>query len=97
MHEQHDIQTTTKLTEPSEYKVILVNDDFTPMDFVVDLLEHIYHKNHNEATQIMFEVHERGSALCGVYTFEVAETKVTQTLELARQQGYPLQCRMEKV
>ncbi len=97
MQEQHQTEIKAKLRKPSQYKVLLLNDDFTPMDFVVDLLETIFHKNENEAAKIMFEVHEKGSGLCGIYTFEVAETKLNQTLERARQEQHPLQCRLEKV
>jgi ATP-dependent Clp protease adaptor protein ClpS len=97
MQEQHQTEIKAKLRKPSQYKVLLLNDDFTPMDFVVDLLETIFHKNQNEAAKIMFEVHEKGSALCGICTFEVAETKLNQTLERARQEQHPLQCRLEKV
>lgn len=86
----------TKLKRPSFYWVMLMNDDYTPMDFVVKVLEEIYHKSPDEAYRIMVEVHEKGSGICGIYTREVAETKVDQTLQLASQYEHPLQCVMEK-
>jgi len=85
-----------KLQRPSFYKVVLLNDDFTPMDFVVKVLENIYHKSTEEAASIMMQVHQKGAGLCGVFTRDVAETKVDQTLYLARQNDHPLQCVMEK-
>ncbi|MDG1285933.1 MAG: ATP-dependent Clp protease adapter ClpS [Rickettsiales bacterium] len=85
-----------KLQRPSFYKVVLLNDDFTPMDFVVKVLESIYHKSTEEAASIMMQVHQKGAGLCGVFTRDVAETKVDQTLYLARQNDHPLQCVMEK-
>ena len=78
------------------YKVLLLNDDYTPMEFVVAVLERIFHKDHADATQIMLHVHQRGLGLCGVYPFDVAETKVTQVLDLAQRQQHPLQCTLEK-
>lgn len=85
-----------KPKRPSLYKVVLLNDDYTPMDFVVKVLENIYHKDPNEAVRIMMEVHQKGAGLCGVYTRDVAETKLDQTLYLARQHDHPLQCVIEK-
>lgn len=85
-----------KLKRPSFYKVVLLNDDYTPMDFVVKVLENIFQKDHNDAARIMLEVHQKGSGLCGVFTRDVAETKVDQTLYLAQQHEHPLQCVMEK-
>ena len=85
-----------KTQEPPMYKVILHNDDFTPMDFVVDVLERFFHKDHSSAMEIMLQVHNKGSAVCGIYPYEVAETKVAQTLELARKHEHPLQCTLEK-
>ncbi len=78
------------------YKVLLLNDDYTPMDFVVHILETFFNKDHGEAMQIMLHVHQRGVGLCGVYTHEVAETKVNQVLAASRRQQRPLQCTMEK-
>lgn len=82
--------------KPSMYKVLLLNDDYTPMEFVVHVLEGFFGKSQEEAVEIMLHVHQRGVGICGVYTFEVAETKVTQVIELARRHQHPLQCTMEK-
>ena len=81
---------------PPMYKVVLLNDDFTPMDFVVHVLERFFGKNREEAMEIMMHVHRRGVGVCGVFTYEVAETKVTQVMDLARQNQHPLQCTIEK-
>ena len=85
-----------KLERPPMYKVILLNDDFTPMEFVVHVLEQFFSKNQDEATQIMLHVHQKGVGVCGVFTYEVAETKVNQTMDMARQHQHPLQCTIEK-
>lgn len=82
---------------PSQYRVILHNDDYTPMDFVVELLQAIFRKDHAVAQQIMLDVHHRGQGICGVYPFEIAETKVALTLDQARRNQYPLKCTMEEV
>jgi len=79
------------------YKVLLLNDDYTPMDFVVQILEVVFNKSHDAATIIMLQVHTKGAGLCGVYTYEIAETKIAQVLTAARQAQHPLQCVMEKV
>ena len=89
-------KTRPKTKKPSLYKVLLLNDDYTPMEFVVHVLERFFHKNRDEATKIMFHVHQKGVGVCGVFTYEVAETKVAQVMDLARQNQHPLQCRMEK-
>ncbi len=89
-------RTKPKPKKPSMYKVLLMNDDFTPMDFVVHVLERFFGKNKQEATEIMMSVHRKGVGLCGVYTYEVAETKVSQVLDCARQNEHPLQCTLEK-
>ena len=81
---------------PSLYRVIILNDDFTPMDFVVTVLEKYFTKSHFEATEIMLDVHNKGKGQCGVYPFEVAETKVAQVTEHAREHEHPLQCVTEK-
>lgn len=85
-----------KTKKPSMYKVILLNDDYTPMDFVIHILEKFFAKNRDEATEIMLHVHRRGVGICGIYTYEVAETKVMQVMDYARSQEQPLQCTMEK-
>jgi ATP-dependent Clp protease adaptor protein ClpS len=79
-----------------DYKVLLLNDDYTPMDFVVLVLERFFNKPPEEATRIMLHVHQKGVGICGVYTYEVAETKVAQVTSFARQHEHPLQCTMEK-
>ncbi len=88
--------TRTRTKKPSMYKVLMLNDDYTPMEFVVDVLQHIFQKNREEATQIMLHVHQKGVGICGVYTYEIAETKVTQTVDYARKNQHPLQCTLEK-
>lgn len=97
---QNGLATVTKSKEktqkPALYKVLLLNDDYTPMEFVVYVLELYFNKSLEEATKIMLNVHQSGVGVCGVFTFEVAETKVYQVLELARINEHPLQCRMEK-
>ncbi|VAW10264.1 ATP-dependent Clp protease adaptor protein ClpS [hydrothermal vent metagenome] len=86
----------TRTKKPSMYKVLLLNDDYTPMDFVIAVLERYFNKGAEDATRIMLHVHQNGVGICGVYTFEVAETKVTQVMDFARQHQHPLQCTMEK-
>ena len=84
-----------KLKKPPLYKVILLNDDYTPMEFVVRVLERFFHKNREEATRIMLQVHTKGMGVCGVFTREVAETRVRQVMLSAQEQQHPLQCTME--
>lgn len=86
----------TRVKPPPLFKVILLNDDYTPMDFVVYVLERFFNKPPEEATRIMLHVHQKGVGICGVYTYEVAETKVAQVTSFARQHEHPLQCTMEK-
>jgi ATP-dependent Clp protease adaptor protein ClpS len=90
------LQTRTRTRRPSMYKVLMLNDDYTPMEFVVHVLERFFAKSREEATQIMLHVHRRGVGLCGVFTYEVAETKVNQVTELARRNQHPLRCTLEK-
>ena len=85
-----------KTQRPSLYKVLLLNDDYTPMEFVIHVLERFFAKSREDATRIMLHVHHNGVGICGVFTFEVAETKVAQVVEFARQNQHPLQCTMEK-
>jgi len=85
-----------KTKKPSMYKVLVLNDDYTPMEFVVHILERFFNKNRQEATDIMLHVHRRGVGICGIYTYEVAETKVQQVMDFARSNEQPLQCTMEK-
>jgi ATP-dependent Clp protease adaptor protein ClpS len=90
------IQTRSRTKKPSMYKVLMLNDDYTPMEFVVHVLERFFAKNREEATQIMLHVHRRGVGVCGVFTYEVAETKVNQVTEFARRNQHPLRCTLEK-
>ncbi len=89
-------RTKSKTAKPPLYKVILLNDDYTPMEFVVEVLKAVFHKQHADATRIMLHVHQNGMGVAGVYPFEVAETKLNTVEELARQAEYPLKCVMEK-
>lgn len=82
--------------EPSLYRVILLNDDYTTMDFVIYVLETVFRKQPSEATQIMLSVHKNGAGLCGLYTREIAETKVARVHEMAAENQFPLKCAMEK-
>ena len=90
------VKPRAKVKKPSMYKVLMLNDDYTPMEFVVHVLERYFAKSTEEATRIMLHVHQKGVGVCGVFTFEVAETKVNQTMELARKNQHPLQCTLEK-
>ena len=90
------LKTRPKTKKPSMYKVLLLNDDYTPMEFVVHVLERFFNKNRQEATDIMLHVHRRGVGLCGIFTYEIAESKVQQVLDFARANEQPLQCTMEK-
>ena len=81
---------------PPMFQVVMYNDDYTPMEFVVHVLEHFFNKDHETAQRIMMHVHQHGIGECGVYTYEVAETKVTQVMDFARKHQHPLQCIMEK-
>ncbi|MFC1674218.1 ATP-dependent Clp protease adapter ClpS [Pseudomonadota bacterium] len=90
------LKTRSKTKKPSMYKVLLLNDDYTPMEFVIHILERIFNKSQQEATQIMLHVHQKGAGLCGVYTYDVAETKAAQVMDIARKNEHPLQCTIEK-
>jgi ATP-dependent Clp protease adaptor protein ClpS len=89
-------KTKPQTKRPSMYRVLILNDDYTPMEFVVHVLERFFGKDHEAATRIMLHVHHHGIGECGVYTYEVAETKVTQVMDFARKHQHPLQCVMEK-
>jgi ATP-dependent Clp protease adaptor protein ClpS len=89
-------KTKVQTKRPSLYRVLLLNDDYTPMEFVVHVLERFFNKDRDAATQIMLHVHNNGIGECGVFTYEVAETKVTQVMDFARKHQHPLQCVMEK-
>lgn len=89
---EQDVQ----LDEPPLYKVVLLNDDYTTMDFVVDVLKHVFHKSEADAHQIMLDVHRNGFGVCGRYPREIAETKVDMVDTLSREKGFPLKCTMER-
>jgi ATP-dependent Clp protease adaptor protein ClpS len=89
-------RTRAKTQKPSMYRVLILNDDYTPMEFVVYVLERFFNRSREDATRIMLHVHQHGVGVCGVYSYEVAETKVAQVLDLARRNEHPLQCTMEK-
>ena len=88
--------TKSKPKKPSLYRVLLLNDDYTPMEFVIHVLENFFHKDRESATRIMLHVHNHGVGECGIFTYEVAESKVTQVMDLAQENQHPLQCVMEK-
>jgi ATP-dependent Clp protease adaptor protein ClpS len=94
--EDTDVKSRQDVSEPSMYKVLLHNDDYTTMEFVVQVLMLVFHKPIETATQIMLNVHQQGIGMCGLYTYEVAETKVETVIRMARENGHPLKCTMEK-
>jgi ATP-dependent Clp protease adaptor protein ClpS len=89
-------KTKPQVKRPNMYRVLLLNDDYTPMEFVVHVLERFFNKDRDAATQIMLHVHHHGIGECGIFTYEIAETKVTQVMDFARKHQHPLQCVMEK-
>jgi ATP-dependent Clp protease adaptor protein ClpS len=89
-------RSETKTKKPSMYKVLLLNDDYTPMEFVVHILQRFFRMTIEQATEVMLHVHQKGVGVCGVFTYEVAETKVNQVMSFARQNDHPLQCTLEK-
>jgi ATP-dependent Clp protease adaptor protein ClpS len=89
-------EAAPKLKRPPLYQVLLLNDDYTPMEFVVEVLEQVFGLDRSNATRVMLEVHTRGKGVCGVFTYEIAETKVAQVMAYARQQQHPLLCTMEE-
>ncbi len=89
-------RTRTQTKRPSMYRVLLLNDDYTPMEFVISILQAFFNKDAQEATQIMLQVHHNGVGECGIFTYEIAETKVSQVMDHARKNQHPLQCIMEK-
>ena len=91
-----ELYNEVKLKYPKKYKVFLLNDDYTSMDFVVDILMTIFHKSYNQAENIMLEIHKKERGLCGVYTHEIAETKVMQVHKKAKDNGFPLRAVMEE-
>ena len=96
IEEGADSEVKDDVREPSMYKVMLHNDDYTTMEFVVEVLMFIFNKSPEEAVGVMLNVHRKGIGICGVYTFEVSETKVNSVHSIARQNGFPLKCTMEK-
>jgi ATP-dependent Clp protease adaptor protein ClpS len=98
-HANYDLaveEARPKLKEPPLYRVVLINDDYTPMEFVVDILQSVFGMERTQATQVMLEVHTKGKGVCGVYNFEIAETKVAQVMGIAKQHQHPLLCTMEE-
>ncbi len=89
-------KTKPKTKQPALYKVLLLNDDYTPMEFVVLTLQRFFRMTIEDATRVMLSVHQRGVGICGIFTYEVAETKVTQVMDFAREHQHPLQCTLEK-
>jgi ATP-dependent Clp protease adaptor protein ClpS len=96
LEERVDSKTDIEVDEPPMYKVLLLNDDYTTMDFVVEVLVYVFQKPPEEATLIMLNVHRKGVGVCGLYPFEIAETKVNLVENLARENGFPLKCIMER-
>jgi ATP-dependent Clp protease adaptor protein ClpS len=96
LQEEVDVASDIETTEPPLYKVLLLNDDYTTMEFVVQVLMHVFHKNGEEAMAIMLNVHRAGVGICGTYPYEVAETKVNAVDALAQENGFPLKCTMER-
>ena len=90
------VESKIKTKKPSMFKVILLNDDYTPMEFVVHVLEKFFNKSNQEATKIMIHVHQKGIGICGMYTYEVAESKSTEVISYSQQNEHPLQCTIEK-
>ena len=90
------LNTKPKTKKPSLYKVVLLNDDYTPMEFVIYVIEKLFNKNREEATRIMLHVHQNGLGICGIYTYEVAETKSKAVIDLAKSNQHPLQCTIER-
>ena len=90
------LEEKPKLKKPPLYKVIMLNDDYTPMEFVIEMLQTYFSKSQEQATQIMLHIHQKGIGICGLYTYEIAESKATQVLDKARKNQHPLQIKLEK-
>lgn len=90
-------KTRAKSKKPSQFKVLMLNDDYTPMEFVVMVLKRVFNMDLEQATRVMLHVHQRGVGVCGIFPYEIAETKVNQVMDFARQNQHPLQCTLEKV
>lgn len=98
-HDGHDLaveEVRPKLKRPPLFRVVLINDDYTPMEFVVEILESVFGMERPRATRVMLEVHTKGKGICGCYSYEIAETKVAQVMGIAQQQQHPLMCMMEE-
>jgi ATP-dependent Clp protease adaptor protein ClpS len=98
-HDGHDLaveEAQPKLKRPPLFRVVLINDDYTPMEFVVEILESIFRMERSRATRVMLDVHTKGNGICGLYNYEIAETKVAQVMGIAQQQQHPLMCTMEE-
>ena len=95
-HTDYELADAIKIKYPKKYKVLILNDDYTSMEFVVSILTDVFHKTKTEAESIMLEVHKKDKGLCGVYTYEIAETKVTQVSKRAKENGFPLKAIMEE-
>lgn len=95
-HTNFELSNEVMIKYPKKYKVYLLNDDYTSMDFVIDILISIFHKNYEEAEKIMLDIHKKDRGLCGVYTYEIAETKVMQVTRKAKESGFPLKATMEE-
>ena len=91
-----ELENIVEIKYPNKYKVYILNDDYTSMDFVVDILMTVFHKSYEEAENVMLEVHKKEKGLCGVYTYEIAETKVMQVIKKAKDSGFPLKATMEE-
>ena len=89
-------KTRARPKKPSQFKVLMLNDDYTPMEFVVMVLKRFFHMDMEQATRVMLHVHQRGVGVCGIFPYEIAETKVNQVMDFARQNQHPLQCTLEK-
>ena len=90
------LETKPKTKKPSMYNVLLLNDDYTPMEFVIEMLQTYFSKSQEQATEIMLHIHQKGIGICGLYTYEIAESKATQVLDKARKNQHPLQIKLEK-
>ena len=93
---EHELSLDIKIKHPKRYKVLILNDDYTSMEFVVDILMSVFHKTYAEAEAIMLDVHKKEKGICGVYTHEIAETKVLVVHKRAKESGFPLKCTMEE-
>lgn len=96
MQPESDVKDEQELREPKQYRVILLNDDYTTMDFVIEVLVAVFHKPAAEAAKIMLDVHKKGSGVCGVYTYDIAATKAAQVHQMAKKREFPLKCTLEE-